>query len=161
MEEELVVELCVRGYCVYEDILEPAIGEELPCEWGTRNRCSYEKRRHGGRTSTKKCVLQISCMKIFAVPLQPWILWKFLHCKFNYGYSIRHQIWIHPYIFLLQFYTRWCLSLRCTQLYTRLLMNNTCQQTSINPTMNCIHKLGTWKPCRAWPLLLIGEDTKW
>ena len=54
MEEELVVELCVRGYRVYEDIWEPAIGEELPCERETRNRCSYEKRRHGGRTSTKK-----------------------------------------------------------------------------------------------------------
>ena len=37
MEEELVIELCVRGYHVYKDIWEAAIGEELPCERETRN----------------------------------------------------------------------------------------------------------------------------
>ena len=37
MKEELVIELCVRGYLVYKDIWEAAIGEELPCEEETRN----------------------------------------------------------------------------------------------------------------------------
>ena len=37
MEEELVIELCVRGYHVYKDIWEAAIGEELPCERETKN----------------------------------------------------------------------------------------------------------------------------
>ena len=37
MEEELVIELCVRGYYVYKDIWEAAIGEELLCERETRN----------------------------------------------------------------------------------------------------------------------------
>ena len=37
MVEELVIELFVRGYHVYRNIWEAAIGKELPCEWETRN----------------------------------------------------------------------------------------------------------------------------
>ena len=37
MVEELVFKLCVGSYHVYKDIWEAAIGEELPCEWETRN----------------------------------------------------------------------------------------------------------------------------
>ena len=37
MGEELVLELCVRGYHVHEDIWEAAISEELQCEQETRN----------------------------------------------------------------------------------------------------------------------------
>ena len=33
MEEEMMIKLCVRGYHVYKDIWEAAIGEELLCEW--------------------------------------------------------------------------------------------------------------------------------
>ena len=32
-----MIELCVRGYHVYKDIWEAAIGELLPCERETRN----------------------------------------------------------------------------------------------------------------------------
>lgn len=58
MGEELVLELCVRGYHVYKDIWEAAIDEELQCERKTRNtkdiHHSCEKRWHGGWTSTGK-----------------------------------------------------------------------------------------------------------
>ena len=37
MEEELMIKLCVRGYHVYKDIREAAIGEELLCKRETRN----------------------------------------------------------------------------------------------------------------------------
>ena len=37
MEEELMIKLCVRGYHVYKDIQEAAIGEKLSCEQETRN----------------------------------------------------------------------------------------------------------------------------
>ena len=52
MEDELAIELCVRGYHVYNNIWEAAVGEELPCEHEPRNtkdRYSLVPRRLGTR----------------------------------------------------------------------------------------------------------------
>jgi len=37
IEEEFVIELCVHGYRIYNDVWVAAVGEDLPCEYEARN----------------------------------------------------------------------------------------------------------------------------
>ena len=68
MKEELMIELCVRGYHVYA-----AIGEEPPCEWETRN----TKDRYA------VAVKNFTCVNIHALASTA----KISTHEFNYGYS--------------------------------------------------------------------------